>query len=120
MAIGDDIRTAGAALIAIDSATDPEDIVKQLNPYLNTFSPQRFRAMTAHAIKDEATTPEFLSVLVATARSNGVPGPQIPSEAMASVIDVHRVLDLASFRESYERIAQAKAIPKAEPAPEGE
>lgn len=57
--------------------------------------------------------------MVDTQRVDGVPGPEIPSEAMACVIDVHTTFDLASFQESYERIARAKALPKNNPAPEG-
>src|SRR5207247_9880349 len=49
MPIGDEIRSAGAALLAIDPAAHPEDIANQLNTYLNRFLPQRFRATTAHA-----------------------------------------------------------------------
>ena len=100
-----------------DTLGGPETLVK-LGDRLRTFAARSVRfGAAAHAIKDGATSPEFLSVLVDTARSNGAPGSEIPSEAMASVIDVRGALDLATFRESYERIADAKAMPKAEPPP---
>lgn len=64
--------------------------------------------------------PEFHSVVVDTSRLTGHVGPEIPAEALACVIDVYNVLDIATFRASYERIAKAKALPKSAPAPEGD
>lgn len=57
MPIGNDIRAAGAVLLATDPATTANDLAEQLNTHLNTFLPARFRAMRAHALKDEPRVP---------------------------------------------------------------
>jgi len=121
MPIGKDIRTVGEQLLATDSTITPEDLAHALNEALNQFLPVRFRALPAHAIATDGTIgPEFLSVVVDTSRLTGDLGPEIPAEAMACVIDVYNTLDIGTFRASYERIAEAKALPKADPAPEGD
>jgi len=56
---------------------------------------------------------------VDTSRITGDLGSEIPAESMACVIDVYGTLDIATFRASYARIAEAKALPKANPAMEG-
>ncbi len=121
MPIGTDIRTDGERLLATEPTITPEDLAHTLNQALDHFLPARFRAVRAHAIATDGTTsPEFLSVVVDTNRLTGGLGPEILAEAMACVIDVYNTLDLDVFRASYERIAQAKALPKADPAPEGD
>src|ERR1039458_3852731 len=121
MPIGTDIRTVGERLLATDSTITPEDIAHALNEALDQFLPVRFRALRAHAIATDGTTgPEFLSVVVDTSRLTGDLGPEIPAEAMACVIDVYNTIDIGTFQASYERIAEAKALPKADPAPEGD
>jgi hypothetical protein len=120
MSIGTEIRTQGERLLATDRAIIPQDLAHTLNEAVDRFLPVRFRAISAHAVATDGTTsPEFLSVVVDTNRLKGSLGPEIPAEAMACVIDVFNTLDLDGFRASYERIAQAKALPKADPAPEG-
>jgi hypothetical protein len=64
------------------------------------------------------STATFGNVVCDTNR--GAAGAEIPAEAMACVIDVHNTITLETFRQSYERIAAAKAVPKAEPALEGD
>src|SRR5436189_108590 len=103
------ISVCSIASLRPPSSTQVASIAEELNAYLNRFLPERFPALRAHAISsDGGVSPEFLSVVADTNRLNGPLGPEIPAEAMAGVIDIHTMLDLPSFRNSYERIAQAK------------
>jgi hypothetical protein len=121
MPIGTDIRIIGEQLLATDSTITSEHLAQALNGALDRFLPVRFRARRAHAIAADGTTsPEFLSVVVDTSRLTGDLGPEIPAEAMACVIDVCNTIDIDTLRASYERIAAAKGLPKADPAPDGD
>src|SRR5690349_7042859 len=116
MPIGTEIRIIGEQLLASDSTITPELLAQALNEALDQFLPARFRARRAHAIAADGTSsPEFLSVVVDTSRLKGDFGPEIPAEAMACVIDVCDMIDIHAFRASYERIAAAKGLPKADP-----
>ncbi len=119
MPIGNDIRAAGERLVAMQ--THPEELAVALNGALNEFLPARFRAVHARAISSQTNeTAEFRTMVCDGNRVNGELGQEVPAEAMACVVDVHTTIDLESFRVAYERIARAKAIPKVEPALEGD
>ena len=121
MPIGTVIRTVGKRLLATNATIAPEDLAQALNKALDQFLPLRFRSLRAHAIAaDETKGPEFLSVVVDTTRLTGDPGLEIPAEAMACVIDVYNTLDISTFQTAYERVASAKALPKADPEQEGD
>lgn len=120
MPIGNDIRAAGERLVAMQTQ-NPEEFAAALNAELNEFLPVRFRAVHARAISSQNNeTAEFTTMVCDRNRVNGELGQEVPAEAMACVVDVHATVDLESFRAAYDRIARAKAIPKVDPAVEGD
>lgn len=110
-----DFYDAGQELAAASGA----GIATVLNQILNRALGWPFRAATGRAIDLHGQKTETFGTLVYTASgNNSLAEPvEIAADALACVIDVSETLDLASFRASYERIAQVKRLKKT-PTPE--
>lgn len=117
MNISKKVHTAGRLIAA---ATD-EDIANVLNRALAAFLGDQFKSMPASIIyADKMQTAVFASVICRSDKGivAGEP-PAVPADDTAAIIDACAELTLDGFRESYVRIADAKALKKT-PVGEGQ
>jgi len=117
MNISKQVHTAGRLIVA---ATD-ENIASVLNRALAAFLGDRFKSMPASIVDADRIQSSVFASVIYRSDAGIVAGepPAVPTDGTAAIIDAFAELTLDGFRESYARIAEAKALKKT-PVEEGQ
>jgi hypothetical protein len=110
-AVSEQVQAEAAKIVADSQGTDVSDL---LNAFLTSHLPWPYRASRGRVFDSNGAVSGELGSLVYTAPTALE---KVPSDTVACAIDTYGVLDIATLRNSYEKISQTKRLAKS-PFPE--
>jgi hypothetical protein len=109
--ISEEVRLALPQLLE-DAKLPGANLGELLNAVLRRFVTWPFRVNQGKAFDSDGVETATFETLIYTSSDDLT---RAPADSLASVIDVHDVLDVETLRSSYARIAQAKSLTKHRP-----